>query len=107
MNISQSLFFSVFLAFLLGNFAFAADCQNCAKLQNAKDTQAKYLAQTKKYISMNEAFLAKLDPSESSKITKVRSNIIVGNIQSETIQNRILAHDQDLLKNDCASCGGT
>lgn len=107
MNISQSLFFSVFLAFLLGKFAFAADCQNCSKLQTAKETQAKYLAQTKKYISMNEAFLSKLNPSDSSKITKVRSNIIVGNIQAETIQNRILAHDQDMAKGNCASCGGT
>lgn len=83
-----------------------ADCQNCSGIIKAKKTQAQYLEQTRAYLEKNNQYMKKLSPNDSSKLTKVRSNIMVASIQIETIENRIRAYVLEESKNYCEKCKG-
>jgi hypothetical protein len=93
------------LAFTLAPSVQAADeCGRCQLKIEAKkklrDSEAEYTD----LLRRNKEFLAKIGPSDNSKLVKLNSNITLINIKLEGIQKNIAELDSELAKEDCAPC---
>ena len=93
------------LCVFYGANAFAADeCGRCqVKIEakkKLKDSEAEY----SDLLRRNKEFLAKVGPSDNSKLIKLSSNITLINIKLDGIHKNIAELDSDLAKEDCAQC---
>ena len=103
-KIASSLVAALLCAFF-GASAYAADeCGRCQiKLEakkKLKDSEAEY----SDLLRRNKEFLAKIGPSDNSKLIKLSSNITLINIKLDGIHKNIAELDVDLSKDDCVQC---
>ena len=100
--LSTSLTIAVTLLALPG--AWANLCDDCetkrSELHDQKDKQALF----QDYLNKNRAYLAQLKPDDSSKLIKVKSNIVIIQLRLETLQNLINPLNDWLHAHSCSQC---
>jgi hypothetical protein len=80
------------------------ECGRCqVKIEGKKklkDSESEYTD----LLRRNKEFLAKIGPSDNSKLIKLNSNITLINIKLEGIQKNMAELDTELAQEDCAPC---
>jgi hypothetical protein len=84
--------------------ARGADCGPCRRLGDNRRLQDDALGKHKSLLARNHEYLAKLAPSDTSKLIKVRSNIVIINLRIETIENNIQSVVDAGKKAQCDKC---
>jgi hypothetical protein len=94
-----------FLIFLLNpSNGSGAQCEECAPVRTASVKLQTDLQSHESLLQRNRDYLARLDPSESSKAIKVKSNIVILAVRIETIKNNLVAAQSDLQAKGCDQC---
>lgn len=94
-----------FLIFLFGpSNSFSAQCEECTPVRASSAKLQTDLQSHESLLQRNRDYLARLDPSESSKAIKVKSNIVILAVRIETIKNNLAAAQSDLQAKGCDQC---
>lgn len=82
----------------------AAECDDC-QAQRATYIRSQGDLQTHEtLLQRNKDFLQRLDPSESSKSIKVKSNIVILAVRIETIKNNLGVLQGEMQTKGCDRC---
>lgn len=81
-----------------------ADCEVCREAVNDADQISKQMHRLDSIVSMNEEFIASLDPADESERMKARSNVTIARKRTAALQVKFSDCQRVLGTPDCKKC---